>query len=115
MRRNYTTQLLGTFLNIFLYAFKTFCLLYIHLIQNINGHFIVFRCTFQNATYFTPFYVTEKYPMLLKIDQCRDGCYLKHILGEYAGPSVSLSLSCVCSVNIYDAFISYSFIFHLCP
>ena len=40
-----------------------------------------FRCTFQNATYFTCFCVSGKYPLLLKIDQYKDGCYLKHIFG----------------------------------
>ena len=38
-------------------------------------------------------YVTEKYPqlVLLKIDQYKDGCYLKHICR--VGTSLSLSLS----------------------
>ena len=38
--------------------------------------FSVFRsCT--NAS----FYVTEKYPLLLNIDQYKNGCYLQHIFG----------------------------------
>ena len=38
------------------------------------------------------FYVIEKHPLLLKIDQHKDGCYLKHIFGV----GRSLSLYCVC-------------------
>ena len=51
--------------------------------------FAVFRsCT--NAS----LYVTEKYPLLLKVDQHKDGCYLKHISGVGRSPS----LNCVCVV-----------------
>ena len=59
--------------------FKTLCFWYICQIQNMNGRLIVKDILLKNATYFTSFYVTEKYPMLLKIDRYRDGCYLKHM------------------------------------
>ena len=33
-----------------------------HQIQNVNGHLTVLDCMFQNATYFTAFHASEKYP-----------------------------------------------------
>ena len=37
------------------------------------------------------FFVTDKYPLIVKIDQRKDGCYLKHIFG--IGRTHALSLS----------------------
>ena len=40
-------------------------------------------------------YVTEKSPLLLNIDQYKEGCYLKHNLGGLAALSLSPFIVCV--------------------
>ena len=48
------------------------------------------------------FCVTEEYPLIVKIDPYKDGCYLKRIfvVGRTRSLSLSLSLLCLCSENI---------------
>ena len=58
---------------------------------------------FQNATYFTSCYATEKYLSLLKIDWHKDGGFWKHILEVGRSVFVSLFQLCVWNVNICDA------------
>ena len=81
MKRNYMPlQTIYMYKYIYTYIKKK---LLVHLPDSeYEWSFNCYRCTFQNATYFTSFHVTEKYPELLKIDWYRDGCYLKHILRE---------------------------------
>ena len=90
----------------------SFILLSVYLIQNVNGHLVVFRCMSHNSAHFTSFYVTKKQPLLLKIDRYKNGCHLKHIFG--VGKSVCLSVCflivCVSRVNAKDACFNLYFV-----
>ena len=88
-------------------AFKTFSfrLLSAYLSDSENEEPLgFFRRMFQNATYFTSFCVAEKYPLLLKINRYKDGCYLKYSFGVSRSVCLSFSLclylifNCVCVV-----------------
>ena len=45
------------------------------------------------------FCVSEKYPLIVKFDRHKDGCYLKRIFGV----GRTHPLNSLCSVNIHDA------------